>query len=227
MMTRSLQRLAQGRGARPRTERQSCQADRAEDQQIGARAAVDRARLYRPRAKDQRRNVERQDEKRQDDALTPRAKAQRRGDAADQAQRGGAHQQAHEQKRDRARIEIDQQREKRACQSQRQARRHPVRGAFGEYCKLERKVRKRQQIEFSVPIIRLEQPVERQQRREQRRHPDDAGTNALQDLRLGTDPKREQDDRENEEPEDKSGVAALAQGEAQIAPKQAEKRRHS
>jgi hypothetical protein len=55
--------------------------------------------------------------------------------------------------------------------------------------------------------------VERQQSREQCRHPDDAGTDALQDLRLGTYAEREQHDSENKEPDDETGVAALAQGE--------------
>src|SRR5260370_5032360 len=101
-----------------------------------------------------------------------------------------------------------------------------MRSAFCEHGKLEREARKGQQIELAVLIIRLEQPVERQQSREQCRHPDDAGTNSLQDLGLGTDAEREQHDSENKEPYDETGVAALTQGEVQIAPKEAEKRRH-
>src|SRR5260370_14396224 len=101
-----------------------------------------------------------------------------------------------------------------------------MRSAFCEHGKLEREARKGQQIELAVLIIRLEQPVERQQSRQQRRHPDDAGTNSLQDLGLGTDAEREQHDSENKEPYDETGVAALTQGEAQIAPTVAEKRRH-
>src|SRR5580693_1953843 len=225
-MPRLLQRLAQGRSARPWTQRQSRQADRRQDQQIGAGTAPDCARFDRPGAKDQRWDVERQDEERQHDALTPSPQAQRRSDAADQAERRGADQQAGKQCRDRTRIEIDQQREKRAGQRQRQAGRHPMRGAFCKHRKLEREARKGQQIELAILIIRLEQPVERQQSREQCRHPDDAGADALQDLRLGTDAEREQHDSQNKEPDDKTGVAALAQREAQIAPKEAEKRRH-
>ena len=63
------------------------------------------------------------------------------------------------------RIEVDQQREKRTGQRQRQAGHHPLRAAFCEHRKLERETRKGQQIEFAVLIIRLEQPVERQQSR--------------------------------------------------------------
>src|SRR5439155_13581697 len=80
---------------------------------------------------------------------------------------------------------------------------------------------------FAVLVVRLEQPVERQQSCEQRRDPNDAGTDALQHLRLGTDAEREQDDRQEKEPEHETGVAALAQGEAQIAPEEADERRHS
>src|SRR5580693_9915777 len=101
-----------------------------------------------------------------------------------------------------------------------------MRSAFREHRKLEREARKGQQIELAILIIRLEQPIERQQSRQQRSHPDDAGTDPLQNFRLGTDAEREQYDRENKEPDDETGVPALAQGEAQIAPEEAEKRRH-
>jgi len=102
-----------------------------------------------------------------------------------------------------------------------------MRSAFCEYRKLEREARKSQQIEFAILIIRLEKPVERQQSRQQCRDPGDAGIDALQDLRLGTDAEREQHDGENKEADDKTGVAALAQGKAQIAPEEAEKHPHA
>src|SRR5260370_4755942 len=101
-----------------------------------------------------------------------------------------------------------------------------MRSAFCEHHKLEREARKGQQIEFAVLIIRSDKPAERQESRQQRRRPDDAGTNPPQDLGLGADAEREQHDSEYKEPYDETGVAALTQGEAQIAPKEAEKRRH-
>ena len=75
-------------------------------------------------------------------------------------------------------------------------------------------------------MIGLEQPVERQQSRQQRRHPDDPGADAPQHRRLRADAERKQHDREHKKAEHEAGIAALAQGEAQIAPEEAEKRRH-
>ena len=75
-------------------------------------------------------------------------------------------------------------------------------------------------------MIGLEQPVERQQSRQQCRHPDDPRPDALQDRRLRTDAERKQHDGEDEKAEHETGIAALAQGEAQIAPEEAGKRRH-
>jgi|SRR6516162_2729379 len=82
-------------------------------------------------------------------------------------------------------------------------------------------------IEFAVLIIRFEQAVERQQRREQRRDPDDARADALHERGFGTNAKRKQDHSENEEPQDETSIAPLAHSEVQIAPEEADERRHA
>ena len=116
--------------------------------------------------------------------------------------------------------------EQRAQQRQRKPGRDPVRGAFRQHRQFERHRRKDDQIESAILVIRLVEPIERQQCREQRRHPKDPGGDAPQNLRLGTDTERKQDHGENKKAEDQRGVAALSQGEAKVAAKEAEKRRH-
>src|SRR6266436_6207539 len=75
-------------------------------------------------------------------------------------------------------------------------------------------------------MIGLKQAVERQQGREQCCDPYDPGSDPLEDRRLRTHTQRKQHDRQNKEAEDDSGIAAVAQGEAQVAPEEADKGRH-
>src|ERR1700730_13178362 len=75
-------------------------------------------------------------------------------------------------------------------------------------------------------MIGLEQAVERQQGREQRGDPYDPGSDALEDRRLRTHTQRKQHDRQNKKAEDDSGIAAVPQSEAQVAPEEADEGRH-
>ncbi len=101
-----------------------------------------------------------------------------------------------------------------------------MRGAFRENRELERKAREREHFEPAILIIGLEQPVERQQGREQCGDPHDAGADPLQHRGLRTDAEREQHDREDKETEDEAGVTALPQGQAQVAPEKADEGGH-
>ena len=183
--------------------------------------------LDRAGAEDQRRHIERQDQQRQQDTLPPRAEGQRRGDAAEQAQRRGADQQAQttgsgsppgRDRRTSARTGLIS------------ASGSPVdtqcAAHFASAASSSGSGDKRDQVEPAILVIGLEQPVEGQQRRQQRRDPDDPGADARQNFRLRADPEREQHDGQHEKAEDEAGIAALAQGQPKIAPEQAEKRRH-
>src|SRR5437588_10636944 len=75
-------------------------------------------------------------------------------------------------------------------------------------------------------MISLEQAVERQQGREQCCDPYDPGADPLEDRRLRTHSQRKQHDRQNKKAEDDAGIAAVAQGEAQVAPEEADKGHH-
>src|SRR5215469_4193851 len=101
-----------------------------------------------------------------------------------------------------------------------------MRTAFRKHREFEWQGRQGQMVKATILIIHLEQPVERQQSRKQRRDPDDAGADPPQQHRRGTDPERKQNHCEDKEPKDESRVAPLAQGKAQIAPKEADERRH-
>ncbi len=82
-------------------------------------------------------------------------------------------------------------------------------------------------VELAIPIVRLEQAIERQKSRKQRRHPDNTRADTLQERRLGTNTERKQYHSEDKESEDKSSIASLAQREAQIAPEESDERRHA
>src|SRR5262249_34707737 len=75
-------------------------------------------------------------------------------------------------------------------------------------------------------MIGLEQPVERQQGREQCCDPYDPDADPLEDHRLGPYPQWKQHDRQNKKAEDDPSIAAVAQGEAQVAPEEADKGHH-
>src|SRR5882724_7207249 len=75
-------------------------------------------------------------------------------------------------------------------------------------------------------MIGLKQAVERQQGREQCGDPYDPGADPLEDRRLRTDAERKQHDRQHKKAEDDPRIAAVAQGEAQIASEEADKGRH-
>src|SRR6266567_2923201 len=75
-------------------------------------------------------------------------------------------------------------------------------------------------------MIGRKQAVEAQHCRKQGGDPDDPGADPAEQLGLRSDPEREQEDGEHKEPEDEPDVAALPQREPQLAPEQAEKRRH-
>ena len=97
--------------------------------------------LDRAGAKHQGWDVERQDDQRQQCPLAACAEGQRRGEAADQAQGRSAEQQTQRQNGDRAAVEIEEQRQERAGQRQRQPGCDPVRGAFCQHRELERQAR--------------------------------------------------------------------------------------
>ena len=102
-----------------------------------------------------------------------------------------------------------------------------MRGALGEHDEFERHRRQRDQIEPAIGVIGRKQTVEAQHRREQGRHPDNPGANPTEQLGLGPDAERKQQNGQHKEPENQPDIAALPQGEPQLAIKQAEKRRHS
>src|SRR5579883_2102085 len=191
-----LQRLAQRGGGGERGERQGGGEQRAEQQQMGPRGKAADRRLDGGDAEDQHGNVERQDEQREQHAAAPRAQTQRRADGADQAQGGRAERHAEKECRITRGIEM---------QEERQHLRHQGQRHQGK------------RLEAAILVIGLEDAFERQESGEERRHPDDAGRNARQERRLGADAEGEKNDGQDEERHHRRGIAALAQGQAQVA----------
>src|SRR5437660_9187669 len=101
-----------------------------------------------------------------------------------------------------------------------------MRRALGEDREFERQWRRRDQVEAAIGVIGREQPVETQYRGQQRRYPDRSAGDAAQQFRLGPDREWKQHDDEHEKPENDADVAALAPGEPQLVPNQAEKCAH-
>jgi hypothetical protein len=93
-----------------------------------------------------------------------------------------------------------------------------MRKAFRAHEQARRGRRAQEIVERAVLVIGLKQAVEREQRREQCRHPKDTGADGGKRLRLGADAERKQRDDESEECEYGRCVAALAQRQAEIAP---------
>ncbi len=101
-----------------------------------------------------------------------------------------------------------------------------MRDCFRQDRGFQRESRERDQVEAAIGVIGSEQTVEADDGGEQRRDPDDPGSNPAQQLRLRPDAEREQQHSEHEKPEDEPHLAALAQREAQVAANEAKKRRH-
>jgi len=96
-----------------------------------------------------------------------------------------------------------------------------MRETFRQHLRFERQRQQGEGLEAAILVIGLEQALERQQRCEQRRHPDNARRNALQQLGLRSDAEREQHHGQHEERDHHRGIAALAERQTEIARDQA------
>src|SRR5690606_23113466 len=87
--------------------------------------------------------------------------------------------------------------------------------------------RSQQVIERAVFVIGLEQTIEREKGRQERRDPEDAGRDRGQSLTLGADAERKQRNGDDEKREHRGRIAALTQREAQIAPQERAETAHA
>ena len=112
------------------------------------------------------------------------------------------------------RLHRQHQAEQRADDDQRQRARGPMGGAFDEHDEFERQAGVDQHVERAVVGVGLEQPVEAEQRRQQRGDPQDRRPEARQQIEVR--PEREGHDRNQDEKEHRAdrGAAADAAGDA-------------
>ncbi len=92
-----------------------------------------------------------------------------------------------------------------------------MRQCLGQNGEFKRQRRQRDRLEAAILVICEEEPVEREQRGEQGRHPDDARADPRQQLRRRPDPEWEENHGKNKKGDDHRRVAALAQRQPQVA----------
>ena len=92
---------------------------------------------------------------------------------ADEGQRRRAREQGQRDRAGRLRLEVEQEAQERRGDDQRQAGGEPMRERLGGDRELERHARRQDQVERAVLVIHGDQPVEREQVREQRAEPQD------------------------------------------------------
>ena len=77
--------------------------------------------------------------------------------------------------------------------------------------------RERHLLEGAVGVVGGEERRQRKERREQRAHPDHAGADALEQLRLGAHAERKERSHEDEEGDHEHRLARMAPREPQVA----------
>ena len=168
-------------------------------------------------AEDQHGNRERQDQNGHQEAAAPQRHSERRADRADhgEGRRSGG-----ERRRDqseRRRRHRQHQPEQGAHDDERESARCPVGGAFDEDSDFERQRSGNENIERAVFVIGLEQPIESEQGREQRREPENRRTKPGQQIEVGPKRERHHCDQDEEEHRADRRAAADAPRDAQFA----------
>ena len=119
-------------------------------------------------------------------------------------------------------VEREHQSEERRGDDQRQAGDRPMGETFDRNHEFERHIGGQDEIERSVLLIRLEQPVEAEQRRQQRRDPQNCRTDAGEQHEIGPDRERHDGDEDQEEDETHRRAAADAAGDGDFASEKGE-----
>ena len=153
-------------------------------------------------------------------SAAPQRHRQRRADQADEGQRRRAGEQRQRDGAAGLAVEVQEQAEQRRRDHQRQAGGEPVRGGLGGDREFQRRVAHQDQVERAVLVIGGEQPIERQQRREQRAKPQDRRPDAAEQREVGPDRERHQRDHDQEEQHADAAAAADPDREAHVADEQ-------
>src|SRR6266851_86158 len=181
----------------------------------------DRA-LDRAGAEDQHRDIERQDEERDENPAAPSAERQRRADRTDEAETGRSERHGGHERAIARGVDAHKEGEEGRDDDERQTSDDPMRQDLRHDDELERWRGEGESFEGAVLVIGEEEAVEREQGGQQRGHPDNTGTDARQERRGGTDAEGKENDGKDEKADDHRGVAALAHRKTQIAPDNAD-----
>ena len=121
---------------------------------------------------------------------------------------------------ERRRFQVQEQAENGRGDDQRQAGRDPVGQGLGQDHDFQRDAPHQDQVEGAVVMVAGEQPVEGEQRRQQRAQPQDGGPDAAQQREVGPDGERHQGHHGQEKQHPDHGAAADANGDPGVAREQ-------
>jgi hypothetical protein len=208
-----LRAAAVGHGAK----KHAAQRQRAEQRQMGLRAESGHRRVDRTGAENQHRDVQRQNQQRQQHAAAAYAEGQRRTDRANARQSWCADQQGQGQhcQRIAGQVELDPQYR---CQyHQRQTGDQPVRHDLADDDQAERLRCQRQLFQRAVAVVVGKQPRQRKHRRQQRGNPQHTGRQLAQLVRFRTDAEWEKADDDDEKEHRGNDVGLSSHRQSQVA----------
>ena len=184
---------------------------------VRAHADVEHGTFDRAHAEYENRNIERQDQKRDQRAAAPQADGQRRPHGPDQAEDRRSQQERNDQDDEAVGAHVQKEREDRRGGGEREPGREPMRRGLGQHDELQRQRAEHQLLQAAVIMVGDEEAIQRQERREQRRDPDGAGRNTAEQAELRPDGEGKERHRNDEENNRHQGADTAPHRERKLA----------